>query len=219
MKFFPKKYLYAKLSIGGGHVVRLNARVRLARSFRGLDTEGYTDATVRGYDGLVQVFLAHSALENFIKFSGLVDEGEETRVKGLDCLSDLMTEHGGAEALKGCLQKDRNDLLYNFVHKRVNRPLQDRLRRCKSGESANMSYLSASIRHIFVHGDLSAGAAGLKSTNLHPLCMSVSDFVLGFIDAEFTKKVDACYKRIRAEEAKSEDSTNSGDSTNEGSLE
>ncbi len=218
MKFFPKKYLYAKPSIGGGHVVRLNARVRLAKSFRGLDTEGYTDATVRGYDGLVQVFLAHSALENFIKFSGLVDE-KESSVKKLDCLSDLMAEHGGAEALKGCFQKDKKNLLYDFVHGRVSPRLQDRLRRCKSGESANMSYLSASIRHVFLHGDLSAGAAGLRSTNLHPLCMSVSDFVLRFIDAEFTKKVDACYKRIRAEEAKSDDSTNSDDSANEGSLE
>ncbi len=73
-----------------------------------------------------------------------------------------------------------------------------------------MSYLSASIRHIFLHGDLSAGAAGLRSTNLHPLCMSVSDFVLDFIDAEFTKKVDACYERIHAEETKSGVSTNGG---------
>lgn len=115
-----------------------------------------------------------------------------------------MAEHGGEEILQGCFGNDRKDLLYGFMHGRVNRPLQDRLRRCKSGESANVSYLSASIRHIFAHGDLSAGANGLRSSNLQPLCISVSDFLLNFIDVEFAKKVDACHERIRAEEAKTE---------------
>ena len=86
-------------------------------------------------------------------------------------------------------QQGHNQYLYR---------LKTRLHVCKCGEIANVAHLSASIRHIFAHGDLSANANGIRSPTLYPLCASVSVFLLDFIDAEFTQKIDDCYARIQA---------------------
>jgi hypothetical protein len=203
MAFYPRKYLLAP-GVSGADVNRLHTRVRLAKRFQGISVEGYSPKTILGYDGLFQAFLTHSALETFIKFRGPVKDDK------LDALSTLMTQYGGREVLQGCFQKDKNGTLYNFLHKRVNHRLKDRLRRCRSEETDNVGYLSACIRHIFAHGELSANADNVNPMHLHSLCLSVSDFLLDLIDTEFTKKVDACYERIRAEEAKSDDNANGG---------
>jgi len=62
-------------------------------------------------------------------------------------------------------------------------------------------YISAAIRHIFVHGHLAANANGAKPKKIAEGCMLVSDFLLDFMDAEFTKSMEECEKRIEDKEA------------------
>ncbi len=197
--YFPKRIGFPD-GVKGPDVNRFNARVRLAKSFRGIDVDGYASDAVRGYNALFQVFLTHSTLEGFIKISGL-SEPTKKAVKGLDSLSDLMVPYGSEKIVKSFFDRDKKGALYRFLHERVNNDLKERLRRCKSGESANVAYLSASIRHIFAHGDLSASSNGLRSPTLYPLCTSISTFLLGVMDGEFDKKIDACHGRIYAKRA------------------
>jgi hypothetical protein len=46
-------------------------RMRVARSFRGIQLDGYTDASTLGYNAFFQVFLTHSALECYAQLIGL----------------------------------------------------------------------------------------------------------------------------------------------------
>ena len=44
-------------------VNRLNARVKMAKSFKGIQLDGYKEETTAGYTGLFQVFLTYTAFE------------------------------------------------------------------------------------------------------------------------------------------------------------
>ncbi len=47
--YFPPRIGFAPKATGGD-INRLNARVRLAKSFRGIKLEGYPNRTAAGYD-------------------------------------------------------------------------------------------------------------------------------------------------------------------------
>lgn len=67
--YFPPRIDFGS-EVTGGDINRLNARIRLAMSFRGSNLEGYSDETVAGYDAFFQVVLTHSALERFVEIHG-----------------------------------------------------------------------------------------------------------------------------------------------------
>lgn len=45
---------------------RFIARFRLASKFKGINADGYSDTTLRGYNSLMSVFLAHTAFDSFV---------------------------------------------------------------------------------------------------------------------------------------------------------
>jgi hypothetical protein len=45
---------------------------------------------------------------------------------------------------------------------------------------------------------LAANANSVNPKNINRACMSMSDFLLRFMDAEFTRKIDDCYERIHS---------------------
>lgn len=45
---------------------RFIARFRLASNFKGINADGYSDTTLRGYNSLMSVFLAHTAFDSFV---------------------------------------------------------------------------------------------------------------------------------------------------------
>ena len=87
------------------------------------------------------------------------------------------------------LAGDKDRLLFDFLHKRVNKDLKQHLTSIYAGEDENVAQISASIRHIFAHGILTAYANDIKPKVVNKLCMELSDFLLDFMDNEFTKKV------------------------------
>src|SRR5262245_36547501 len=52
-----------------GDVTRLTYRMKLAKSFRGIDAPGIAERTIQGYNGLLHVFLTHSALEQYLSIT------------------------------------------------------------------------------------------------------------------------------------------------------
>lgn len=177
-----------------GYINRLNARINVAKSFRRIDLDGINDETVAGYDGFFQVFLTHSALERFMK---LYD------VKHVSGLDDYLTTHCPEKVVKEFFDLDDKGKLHDFLCNHIDergKKIEEGLTMCKRGESTNVAYVSAAVRHIFAHGHLTANAGGINPRNVNKACMLVSDFLLHFMDAEFTRKIDACYERIRAKE-------------------
>jgi Na+-transporting methylmalonyl-CoA/oxaloacetate decarboxylase gamma subunit len=77
-----------------------------------------------------------------------------------------------------------------FVYERLdNKSLKEQFQRIYNGDEENIAYLSASIRHIFAHGHLTAHANGINPRKVYNSCASLSNFIVDFMGAEFTKKV------------------------------
>lgn len=190
LNYFPPRISFAP-KVDGGDINRLNARVNLAKSFRGINLDGISEKTVAGYDAFFQIVLTHSALERFAEVHG--------HSKNFDTMSEPMFSQGSAKVVGGFFAKDKKGQLYDFLSERItDQKLKAKFGACRSGESSNVAHISAVVRHIFAHGYLCANANGMSPQAVHSACMSVSNFLLRFMDAEFTKKIDACYERIRA---------------------
>lgn len=69
--------------VRAGDIIRFASRVRLAKNFKGLNLEGYSQETNYGYNAFFLVFLTHSALERFIEINSLE----------LDALDSLMAPY------------------------------------------------------------------------------------------------------------------------------
>ena len=180
----------------GGDINRLNARVRLAKDFQAMTLEGYSEEATLGYTGYLQVFLTHSALERFMEIYG---------IKHVSGLSDLLTPYSPENTVNEFFKHDKGNKFYDALCKYIDnrgKKIEEGLTMCKCGESTNVAYLSAAVRHIFAHGHLAANANGVNPKNANKACLSVSDFLLRFMDVEFTRKIDDCYERIRSKGAK-----------------
>lgn len=178
--------------VKGGDINRLNARVRLAKDFQAITLDGYSEETALGYNGFLQVFLTHSALERFMEIYGK---------KHVSDLNDLLAPHNPEKAVKDFFEFDKNDKFYNALYQHIDsrgKKIEEGLTKCKRGECTNVAYVSAAVRHIFAHGHLAANANSVNPKSINRACMSMSEFLLRFMDAEFTRKIDDCYERIHS---------------------
>ncbi|MBF2017950.1 MAG: hypothetical protein IGS23_22700 [Rivularia sp. T60_A2020_040] len=163
-----------------GDINRFASRIRVAKSFKGINLEGFSKETNYGYDAFLLVFLTHSALERFVEINSL----------NFEALGSLMIPYNPEKVIQKFVEKDKNGLLYDFLYQRIKPKLQGKLSNCRNYKSVNVADISASIRHIFVHGHLCAHSNRVNPKNVYSICTSVSDFLLAFMDAEFSKKID-----------------------------
>ncbi|KYC39496.1 hypothetical protein WA1_32805 [Scytonema hofmannii PCC 7110] len=170
-----------------GDIVRFASRIRLAKSFRGIKVEGYSQETVSGYDAFFIVFLTHSALEQFLKINSLDSK----------TLCSLIATYNSEKVIQEFIKKDKEGKLYNFLYEKLqDKKLKAKLNECRNQKNTNVADLSASIRHIFAHGYLCAHTNGIYPKNVSSICTSISDFLLNFMDAEFSKKIEEFYKKL-----------------------
>ncbi|MBA3921067.1 MAG: hypothetical protein H0X31_04885 [Nostocaceae cyanobacterium] len=172
--------------VRAGDINRFASRVRVAKNFKGINLEGFSQETNYGYDAFFLVFLTHSALERFIEINSLE----------LDALGSLMAPYNPEKVIQEFVGKDKKGLFYNFLDGKVNQKLKVKLNNCINYKSTNVAYVSASIRHIFAHGHLCAHSNGVNPKNVYSICASISDFLLAFMDAEFAKKIDEYYNKL-----------------------
>jgi hypothetical protein len=171
----------ARMGLRGtaGDVTRLSYRVRVAKAFRGLKLEGVAPRTTRGYDAFMKVFLTHSALEQYLTVTG----------QELKDIEAVHKSYLSADLIAEFFDSDRDGKLFEFLHRRLNRHLQERLTACKEKRCFNVGVISASIRHIFAHGHLAANANGINPDRVYHICQKLSDFLLEYIDSDFEHRV------------------------------
>ncbi|RUS94386.1 hypothetical protein DSM106972_093710 [Dulcicalothrix desertica PCC 7102] len=92
--------------VRAGDIIRFASRVRLAKSFKGINIDGYSQDANYGYNAFFLVFLTHSALERFIEISAL----------NLDALDFIMAPYNPEKVIEKFLEKDKKSLLYNFIY-------------------------------------------------------------------------------------------------------
>ncbi len=170
-----------------GDIIRFASRIRLAKSFRGIHLEEYSQETVSGYNAFLIVFLTHCALERFIEINSLE----------LDALGSFMAPYNPEKVIREFVDKDKKGLLYDFLYEQTNnKKLKANLSECRNCNSTNVAHISAAIRNTFAHGHLCAHANGINPKNVYSICTSLSDFLLNFMDAEFSKKIEEYYNKL-----------------------
>ena len=171
-----------------GTINRLSARMGLAKSFQGIQLDGYKEATVRGYNALFRVFLTHSALECFCKVYGYSTKWKNMRID----IAPVIERHQSIEVLRLFRERDNRDKLYIFLQRHLtDEVLKKDLKDCKDGTFNNVAAVSAAIRHVFAHGVLTANANDMNPRAAHEIGTAVANFVFNVIDAEFSRTVEA----------------------------
>jgi len=169
-----------------GDVLRMTNRLRLVKSFRGLKLEGLTPRTTKGYDALMLVFLTHSALELYLRI---------TRLKPVEIELAHQSRQSARLIAEVFDSDDRGGKLFDFLIARLDDPrLKGKLTACREKKCCNVHVLSSAIRHIFVHGHLTASPHHVRPERVHRICQKVSEFLVRFMDDDFYRRMG---RRIR----------------------
>ena len=182
-----------------GEINIFSNRMRLARAFNGIILDGYSDSTVAGYNAFIQVVLTHSALECFMGVQGLKNKNPKNGKESpqWDKLTDLMAPHEPGHVIALFNSKDKDGKFFDFLHSHLDSELlKTNLTGCRDGSLPNVSYISASVRHMFAHGHLTANANGINPQAVSTICQSTPDFLIRFMDCEFSKVIDTYCAKI-----------------------
>ncbi len=158
---------------------RFRARYRLARAFRGLHLEGYSDATTQGYDALAKVSLHWSAFEQLMK---------ATRITSIRDLENGYNFDACFDAIRRC---DGDARFFKFVRVNLtNRALAANVDNFLVGRPCSALELVKAVRHIFFHGPLTPNVDGLSPHTVSGICDELSLAVVTVMDTEFLSRVE-----------------------------
>jgi len=104
------------------------------------------------------VFLTHSALELYLDITGQQPGEIEPAHRARDS-ARLIAEVFDSE--------DRDGKLFEFLYARLEDRLQRKLTACREKKCCNVGVLSSALRHIFVHGHLTANANRMKPERIN----------------------------------------------------
>jgi len=169
-----------------GDVNRFGARFRLAKAFKGLELDGYTEPTASGYSALCRVFLTWSAFEQFMTAIGVKQSG----------LAALLAKHDTVRLQGDIRAIDTNDRFYRFICAKVNQRHQRELVNYLNADPCNITYLASAIRHIFAHGSLTPNANQVDPCVAIAVCDKLSEVMLHIMDTEFSERINAFVREV-----------------------
>lgn len=172
-----------------GDVARFGARYRAASCFQGITLSGYSQSTEAGYSALTRVMFTWSAFETLLAVKG----------KHPQDANESLERHGAKDLLAQLQTLDKENKFYNFIYERVNESHKKQLDNYFNGDPCNIAYLASAIRHIFAHGWLSPNADAVEPKAVVEICNLLCDFLLSFMDNEFSLIVEQGLKEIRGE--------------------
>ena len=171
-----------------GNIARLNARYRLAKSFKGVNLENYSSITIDGYSAIMKAFLVFSTLESYLYILN-VDKNdfrvcrEALSITEKDRLDDLS---------KNILLLDEDKTFYGFILEFSDKDwMRSELQKFYNEIDCNPVCLLASVRHIFAHGMLTPHAYGSRPNKVIEICNLLSDFFLRAIEDDFALRLIA----------------------------
>jgi hypothetical protein len=176
-----------------GDITRLSYRLKLARGFKTLDVDGFTPKSILGYNAFFQVFLTHSAVEQYLKITGQYQRLTQQKPTDLEVQFPSLISR---EVVSAFFAYDRENRLFQFLCTKLDsKNLKAGLVECHTGRCASVWPLSASIRHIFAHGHLTANAKGINPSHIHKGCQALSEFLLDYVDHDFSGRMDSYARR------------------------
>lgn len=163
------------------NVNRFAARYRLARAFRGLELEGYRDATLLGYNALTRVTLAWSAFEGLLPAVRL----------HLGDIPSIRARYNSAACLADLRQADQSGKFLAFIRDRLTKKSQrEELDKYLDGKDCCVLTIARGVRHIFVHGPLTPNANQADPNAVTAVCDRLAVMLRRTMDREFSGRVD-----------------------------
>ena len=157
------------------------SRYWVAKSFRGIQLERYSAATMAGYSGLFRVFAMWSALEAFLRAVDL----------RLDACGPVLDGHGAACMVAAVRSADTGEQFYRAIKRHVRPKGKAQLEAYFAGASFNPAYLGSTVRHVFAHGILTPNTAGCDPNTVATICDTLFSFFMNVMDAEFVARISA----------------------------
>jgi len=181
---------WAQLKEGKNHkhrvvqsLTRFQYRYRLACSFSSMSIDGTTPLTAKGYTAFMKLFLAYSAYDEVRSAEKILLKREKLKVHNIENQTALATTLRKNEKLKKLLLDgiaNDNDGLMKSLHKFY------------EGQSEDIMCIATAARNSFVHGDLTAGGAGLSINAKVAAIEELANVLRIYSDKLFSK----CLKRI-----------------------
>ena len=186
LDFYPQMMGYQERK-AGSIINTLHARMRIAKAFQGMHLQGYSEDTVNGYNSIFQLFLTYSAFEKFLALHSLRYPSNVTE--------EWLAPYSPETVAQEIRLHDKNWKFINFLDEHLQRMLKEQVQAFKHGETDNVIFVAAAIRHVFAHGHLTAYAKDTRPKIVKAICDSLSDFLLNFIDTEFSQNIERFYEQ------------------------
>ncbi len=164
---------------------RFQYRYRLACSFSSMSIDGTTQVTAKGYTAFMNLFLAYSAYDEVRAAEMILLKREKLKVHNIENQPALAATLRKNEKLKRLLLEgiaNENDWLKKSLHNFYN------------GKSEDVMCIATAARNSFVHGDLTAGGAGLSIKARVSAIEELATTLRAYSDKLFSK----CLTRIEA---------------------
>jgi hypothetical protein len=166
-------------------VNRFHARYKFARSFKAIQLDGYSDATVNGYSALMRASLHWTAFELF---------KQALHIKDTRDLIDLYPFDDHLATIRGCIS---NKPFFNVVRGHLLDPKQkSQIESFADGAKISPLILGKALRHIFLHGSLTPNAGGSIPSEVVVICEELCKYMVEVMDGEFQKRADSLVKAI-----------------------
>lgn len=173
---FPLGYKGSKFEF-----YRFVNRYRMATQFGGLVLDGFEQTTTDGYSALTRVFLVWSVFE---RYSELADD--RPPYKQLLSLVPKLEFNKLADRIE---RHDSEHKLYDFLHEQSLEHNLHYLERYRNGDRRGIIFYAAAIRHIYVHGHLTAHPNRCSAEDIQIICDTLSDFLLTLIQSDFSRRL------------------------------
>lgn len=158
---------------------RFAARYRVAKSFKGEAFEGFSPGVAKGYDSILRMFLAYSAMESLLNGLKLDNTKVALTIDWAERCQMLRDTPSSTPYL--------NFIAGHMTTKTIKAAYVNYL----AGHTASLVLLAAGARHAFVHGHLTPSSGGLDGENTHAVCDQLASAVLFAIDTEIEERAKA----------------------------
>ncbi len=173
---FPLQYKGTKFDF-----YRFSNRFRMAVRFNGISLDGYGEETEEGYSALTHVFLAWSVFERYSDLAG--DRAPYRQLLSLVPRIEL------AKLAEHIELHDPERRLFDFLYDQSLEQNRDNLNRYRNGDRRGVVFYAAAIRHIYVHGHLTANPNKCEAQQLSSICQALTDFILDLIRSDFQRRL------------------------------
>ena len=157
-------------------------RYRMALRFKGVKLDGFGPETEKGYSALTRIFLVYSVFERYTALAGIWQPYKpffrNVPARELSALADIIKRN------------DPERRLFNFLRQLLKEDLhKESLDRFQAGETWQTIYYASALRHMYVHGHLTAFTQGVPAEHMAMICNEISRSLLHWISGDFDRRL------------------------------